>query len=180
MYRSDRQGIPADHVTSAIGAIGSARSLRTARSVLIFIAVVAALVGFFALVLIHQARPEVVLVLGAPGIWMGSLWYVERRALDREVHEARVRLLDARGRQRRRVPRDLHGSAQQRTITLRIRLASMPTESTSADDRERLEQLGRELDDAIAATRSVTRAGSPELRRQFGVPSWLRSSASTS
>src|SRR5690349_16713124 len=180
MYRSDHGGINADQVTSAIGAVGSARSLRTARSVLIFIAVVAALVGFFALVIIHQARPEVVLVLGATGIWMGSLWYVERRSLDRELHEARVRLLDARDRERLRVQRDLHDSAQQRIISTRIRLGSMASESTSADDRERLEQLGRELDDALADIRSVTRAGSPELLARFGVPSCLRSAASTS
>ncbi|MFL5686831.1 MAG: sensor histidine kinase [Chloroflexota bacterium] len=180
MYLSDRGGIRTDRVTPAIGAVGSARSLRTARSLLIFAAVVATLVGFIALVAIHHARPEIILMLAAAGVWLATLWYVERRSLDRELQQARVRLLDASDRERLRVQRDLHDGAQQRLISVRINLGLLSAASASPDERERLAQLGWELEDALADIRSVTRAGSPDLLARFGVPSCLRSAASTS
>jgi len=179
MYLSGRGGVRADQVTPGIGAVGSARSLRTARTLLVFVALVATIVGFIALVAIHHARPEIILMLAAAGVWLGSLWYVERRSLDRELQQTRVRLLDASDRERLRVQRDLHDSAQQRLISVRIRLGLLASAAASADERERLEQLGQELDDALADIRSVTRAGSPELLARFGVPSCLRSAAST-
>jgi len=180
MYLSGRGEVRADQVTPGIGAVGSARSLRTARTLLVFVALVATIVGFIALVAIHHARPEIILMLAAAGVWLGSLWYVERRSLDRELQQTRVRLLDASDRERLRVQRDLHDSAQQRLISVRIRLGLLASAAASADERERLEQLGQELDDALADIRSVTRAGSPELLARFGVPSCLRSAASTS
>jgi signal transduction histidine kinase len=180
MYLSGRGGVRADQVTPGIGAVGSARSLRTARTLLVFVALVATIVGFIALVAIHHARPEIILMLAAAGVWLGSLWYVERRSLDRELQQTRVRLLDASDRERLRVQRDLHDSAQQRLISVRIRLGLLASAAASADERERLEQLGQELDAALADIRSVTRAGSPELLARFGVPSCLRSAASTS
>ena len=180
MYLSGRGGVRADQVTPGIGAVGSARSLRTARTLLVFVALVATIVGFIALVAIHHARPEIILMLAGAGVWLGSLWYVERRSLDRELQLTRVRLLDASDRERLRVQRDLHDSAQQRLISVRIRLGLLASAAASADERERLEQLGQELDAALADIRSVTRAGSPELLARFGVPSCLRSAASTS
>ena len=180
MYLLGRGGVRADQVTPGIGAVGSARSLRTARTLLVFVALVATIVGFIALVAIHHARPEIILMLAGAGVWLGSLWYVERRSLDRELQLTRVRLLDASDRERLRVQRDLHDSAQQRLISVRIRLGLLASAAASADERERLEQLGQELDDALADIRSVTRAGSPELLARFGVPSCLRSAASTS
>ena len=180
MYLSGRGGVRADQVTPGIGAVGSARSLRTARTLLVFVALVATIVGFIALVAIHHARPEIILMLAGAGVWLGSLWYVERRSLDRELQLTRVRLLDASDRERLRVQRDLHDSAQQRLISVRIRLGLLASAAASADERERLEQLGQELDDALVDIRSVTRAGSPELLARFGVPSCLRSAASTS
>ena len=178
MYVTDR-GVRAERPPAAIGA-GGARWLRTAYSLLIFAAVVATFVGFFALVAIHDARPEIMLTLLAAGLWLASLWYVERRAFDRELQEARVRLLDASDRERSRVQRDLHDSAQQRLISVRIRLGLLADATDSAAERAKLQELGRELDDALADIRSVTRAGSPELLARFGVPSCLRSAASTS
>jgi len=180
MYLSGRGGVRADQVTPGIGAVGNARSLRTARTLLVFVALVATIVGFIALVAIHHARPEIILMLAGAGVWLGSLWYVERRSLDRELQLTRVRLLDASDRERLRVQRDLHDSAQQRLISVRIHLGLLASAAASADERERLEQLGQELDDALVDIRSVTRAGSPELLARFGVPSCLRSAASTS
>jgi signal transduction histidine kinase len=180
MYLSGRGGVRADQVQPGIGAVGNARSLRTARTILVLVALVATAVGFIALVAIHHARPEIILLLAAAGVWLASLWYVERRSLDRELQQARVRLLDARDRERLRLQRDLHDSAQQRLISVRIRLGSLASAAATLEERERFDQLGRELEDALAEIRSVTRAGSPELLARFGVPSCLRSAASTS
>src|SRR6188472_1769930 len=108
MYLSGRGGVRADQVPPGIGAVGNARSLRTARTILVLVALVATAVGFIALVAIHHARPEIILLLAAAGLWLASLWYVERRSLDRELQQARVRLLDARDRERLRLQRDLH------------------------------------------------------------------------
>ena len=174
MYLSGRGGVRADQVPPGIGAVGNTRSLRTARTFLVLVAIVATVVGFIALVAIHHARPEIILLLAAAGLWLASLWYVERRSLDRELQQARVRLLDARDRERLRLQRDLHDSAQQRLISVRIRLGSLASAAATLEERERFDQLGRELEDALADIRSVTRAGSPELLARFGVPSCLQ------
>ncbi|HET9083932.1 MAG TPA: ATP-binding protein [Candidatus Limnocylindrales bacterium] len=180
MHVTDRTGIRESRIARAIGVSGNERALRTARSLLIFLAVVATFVGFIALVAVHHARPEIIVMLAAAGLWLGSLWYVERRSLDRELQQTRVRLLDARDRERLRVQRDLHDSAQQRLISVRIHLGLLADAATSPEERQTLDELGRELEDALADIRSVTRAGSPELLARFGVPSCLRSAASTS
>jgi signal transduction histidine kinase len=180
MYPSGRGGVRADQVRSGIAAIANARSLRTARSLLVFVALVATVAGFMALIAIHHARPEIILMLAAAGMWLASLWYVEHRSLDKELQRARVRLLDASDRERLRVQRDLHDSAQQRLVSVRIRLGLLASAASSPEERDRLDQLGRDLEDALADIRSVTRAGSPELLARFGVPSCLRSAASTS
>src|SRR4029078_11231793 len=113
MYLSGRGGVRADQVTPGIGAVENARSLRTARTLLVFVALVGTILGFTAFVAIHHARPEIILMLAAAGVWLGSLWYVERRSLDRELQQTRVRLLDARDRERLRRQRDVTHSALQ-------------------------------------------------------------------
>ncbi|HET8785558.1 MAG TPA: ATP-binding protein [Candidatus Limnocylindrales bacterium] len=147
---------------------------------LMFAAVGATGVGLVTLILVHGPRLDVTLLLGATAVWLVTLWYVGRRSLDHDLQVARVRLLGARDTERLRIQRDLHDSAQQRLISVRIRLGVMADSTTSPEDRQRLEQLGRELDDALAEIRSVTHAGSPELLARFGVPTCLRSAASTS
>jgi signal transduction histidine kinase len=170
----------ADSLTTPIGGAASRRSLRTARSLLIIVAVIAAVAALLALVASGQARPEMVLMLTAAAIWLGSLWYVEWRTLGRELQTARVRLIDAGDAERLRIQRDLHDSAQQRLISVRIRLGLLADAASSSDERDRLQQLGRDLEDALSDIRSVTRAGSPELLARYGVPSCLRSAASGS
>jgi signal transduction histidine kinase len=112
--------------------------------------------------------------------WLASLWYVERRSLTNDLRIARVRWLDAGDVERLRIQRDLHDSVQQRLVSVRIRLGLLADSASSAEERERLQQLGRDLEDALADIRSVTRTGSPELLARYGVPSCLRSAASTS
>jgi signal transduction histidine kinase len=179
MHVVEGRQLHADNVSPG-GVAGRVRSLRTARSVLMLGAIGATVVGFVTLILVHGPRPEITLLLGAAAVWLVSLWYVERRSLDHDLQIARVRLLGARDMERLRIQRDLHDSAQQRLISVRIHLGLIAASTPSAEERQRLEQLGRELDDALAEIRSVTRAGSPELLAKFGVPTCLRSAASTS
>jgi signal transduction histidine kinase len=167
-------------LTPGIPAAASHRSLATARSLLILVAVMATMSASAALVVAPGARPEIVLLLAAAAIWLVSLWYVERRAFEKELRSARVRLLDAGDAERLRIQRDLHDSAQQRLISVRIRLGLLAGSAATTEERQRLDQLGRDLEDALVDIRSVTRAGSPELLAKFGVPSCLRSAASAS
>ena len=179
MHAVDRPQLPVDHLAPGL-AVASGRSLRTARSILMLVAVAATGIGLLALVLTRNTRPEITLLLGAAAVWLVSLWYVERRSLDQDLQVTRVRLLGARDTERMRIQRDLHDSAQQRLVSARIHLGLMAASTTSDEDRRQLEELGRELDDALADIRSVTRAGSPDLLARFGVPTCLRSAASTS
>jgi signal transduction histidine kinase len=170
----------AEPISKALATTASRRSLRTARFLLVVIAFLATATAMVALVALHRAPPEVVLLLIVAAIWLGSLWYVERRTLDRELQLARVRLLDAGDTERLRIQRDLHDSAQQRLISVRIRLGLLADSTGSPEERLQFQQLGHDLEDALADIRSVTRAGSPELLAKFGVPSCLRSAASNS
>jgi signal transduction histidine kinase len=179
MHAVDRRQLQAERSVPG-STVGSDRSLRTARSILMLVAIAATGTGLLALVLLHNTHPEITVLLGAAAIWLVSLWYVERRSLDHDLQVTRVRLLGARDMERLRIQRDLHDSAQQRLISVRIHLGLLAASTTSDDERQRLERLGLEVDDALVEIRSVTRAGSPELLSRFGVPACLRSAASTS
>ena len=179
MHPVERRQLHADHLSSG-GAVAPARSLRTARSMIMLAAAAATALGLVTLIFVHGARLEITLLLGAAAVWLVTLWYVGRRSLDHDLQVARVRLLGARDMERMRIQRDLHDGAQQRLVSVRIHLGLMAASTTSAEERQRLEQLGKELDNALAEIRSVTRAGSPELLARFGVATCLRSAASTS
>ena len=108
----------------------------------------------------------------------GLLWVrLERGTLERELHEARVRALDAIDLERQRLRRDLHDSAQQRLVSVRIHLSLLAGRSVGASDRESLDRLGGEIDAALEDIRTVTLEGAPLLLFQAGVPGALRSIA---
>ena len=71
-------------------------------------------------VLQAPAAPAVLLV----SLWLGGMaWALVRTAgLQRDLRQARVRALDAADLERRRIQRDLHDSAQQRLVSVRIQL----------------------------------------------------------
>jgi len=119
---------------------------------------------------------------GAPAVlllalWVGGMvWVLVRTAgLQRQLRQARVRALDARDLERRRIQRDLHDSAQQRLVSVRIQLGLLAERAASDDDRASIDQLGRGLEDALADIRSVTRDGAPRTLAGFGVAEALRS-----
>ena len=94
----------------------------------------------------------------------GAIWMrLEIRPLERDLRRARVRALDAVDVERQRIQRDLHDSAQQRLVSVRIHLGLLAQAAGTATEREAIERLGRELDAALAEIRDVTRDGSPQL-----------------
>jgi len=143
---------------------------------------VVALVGLaitpFALLAMLADTPLqlLLLVLSVGGI----LWLRWRSvALEDDLRQARVRALDAADLERQRIQRDIHDSAQQRLVSVRIHLGLLAHDAPPAE-RTAIEDLGRDLDAALADIRSATRQENPELLRQNGVVDSLRSVAAHS
>jgi signal transduction histidine kinase len=108
----------------------------------------------------------------------GLIWLrLESLSLERDLRRARVRALDAVDLERQRIQRDLHDSAQQRLVSIRIHMGLLAQEAATESDRIAIEQLGTDLDAALADIRNVTRDGSPELLLRNGVADSLKSVA---
>jgi len=151
------------------------RSLRLFRRFLVVgaIAFVAVPVALFA---VFEGTPLQFLPLA---LTIGGLIWLrfESLRLERDLRRARVRGLDAIDLERVRIQRDLHDSAQQRLVSIRIHLGLLARNAAAAEDREAIEQLGRDLDAALADIRNVTRDGSPELLLRNGIVESIRSAA---
>jgi signal transduction histidine kinase len=102
-----------------------------------------------------------------------TLLAVENGALEGELRESRARILEAGHAERRRIERDLHDSAQQRLVALRIHLALVNERLEGPEDRELVESLGVEVDEAIEQLRDVARGVYPQLVGQLGLPAAL-------
>jgi len=112
---------------------------------------------------------------------LGLLWVrMERGSLEQELREARVRALDAIDLERQRLQRDLHDSAQQRLVSVRIHLGLLADGSQGTALRDSLDRLGSDIDAALDDIRTVTLEGAPLLLFQAGVPGALRSVAAHS
>lgn len=106
-------------------------------------------------------------------IWLGLVSI----SLERDLRAARARSLDAVDVERQRIQRDLHDSAQQRLVSVRIHMGLLAERATSDEERAAIEQLGDDLDAALADIRSVTRDGGPELLLRTGVAESLKAVA---
>jgi signal transduction histidine kinase len=98
-----------------------------------------------------------------------TLVAVENGALEGELRASRARIVEAGDAERRRIERDLHDSAQQRLVALRIHLALVGEKLERPDEREMLDTLGVEVDEAIEELRDVARGLYPQLAGPFGV-----------
>jgi signal transduction histidine kinase len=98
-----------------------------------------------------------------------TLLAVENGGLEGELRASRARILQAGHEARRRIERDLHDSAQQRLVALRIHLELAGGSSESAEHRAVLERLGTEVDEAIDELRDVAHGLHPEVLAQAGV-----------
>ena len=120
-------------------------------------------------------RPPLIALVFAVSLGLMVDLYLEGRANDRELRSARVALLDARDNERLRIQRDLHDSAQQRLVSVRVHLGLLADASDRSADRASIDQLGQELDTALAEIGAVTRNEYPQMLRLQGLAPSLRS-----
>jgi len=97
---------------------------------------------------------------------------VARLARESDRTRERRRIVEAIDSERLRIQRDLHDTAQQRIVSVRIRLGSLA--ETPQLDRSAIRSVGHELDAALAEIRAVTVSNSPDLLWRDGLPAALR------
>jgi signal transduction histidine kinase len=137
--------------------------------------------GRAAVAIVHDAQlaeePELLRAAGAIALlaqenaqletaWNGSL---------RQLRNSRRRLVAASEGERRKLERDLHDGAQQRLVSLRIRLA-IAREQASADPAvsARLGELEGDLDEAIQELRDLAHGIFPSVLADRGLVPALR------
>jgi len=106
----------------------------------------------------------------------------EVEAATRELRSSRARIAASADRERRRIERDLHDGAQQRLVALRIEL-ELAEELVRRDPEEgvgRLQELEREVDEALEELRSLAHGVYPPLLADQGLAEALRAAAARS
>jgi signal transduction histidine kinase len=103
---------------------------------------------------------------------------VENGHLEGELRTSLKRLAAAGDDERRRIARDLHDSAQQRLVTLRIHLSLAGDWLDRPEEQAMIEELGHEVDEALTELRNVTYGFYPPVLSQYGIASALRSASS--
>ena len=93
---------------------------------------------------------------------------------DAELQASRRRIATASATERRRIERDLHDSAQQQLVALRIHL-DRASERLGRD--EELEQVGLGLEQALHEIRAIAHGAYPALLRDFGLGAALTEAA---
>jgi signal transduction histidine kinase len=154
------------------------RELPAARWILASALAVAAVAVFFmAPDWVVVGRPSLLALVLAISVGLLAFLQLESRVLQRDLRAARVRAVDSRDMERQRIQRDLHDSAQQRLVSVRIHLGLLADAAEDPAERARTEQLGMDLDTALAEIAAVTRDGYPQLLLLRGVAPSLRSAA---
>jgi len=104
-----------------------------------------------------------------------TLLAVEQGHLETAFHELEGRVAEAGDEERRRIQRDLHDSAQQRLIALRVHveLASEKLD-IGPDERALVERISHELDESLDELRTIARGRDPVYLERYGVGSALR------
>jgi signal transduction histidine kinase len=100
---------------------------------------------------------------------------LETRMLATELRSSRAQVLEAADAERQRIGRDLHDSAQQRLVALRVHLSLTRDRLDRPEDRALLDELGRELDAALEELRSVAQGLYPVTLAHYGLTEALRS-----
>jgi signal transduction histidine kinase len=163
---------------SGIGRSLPWRELPAARWILASaLAVVAVAIFFISPEWVVVGRPSLLALVLAIAVGLLAWLQLESRVLQRDLRSARVRSVDARDMERQRIQRDLHDSAQQRLVSVRIHLGLLAERAADASERDAIEHLGHDLDLALREIGAVTRDGTPELLRLNGLGASLRSAA---
>jgi signal transduction histidine kinase len=103
-----------------------------------------------------------------------TLLAVETGRLEGELRASQARALAAADAERRRIGRDLHDTAQQRLVALRVHLG-LAGARLQPEELPIVEQLERELDAALDELQNVTRGIYPHALAQYGLAAALRS-----
>ncbi len=91
-----------------------------------------------------------------------------------ELDDLRAAVGEAAEAARTQIGRDLHDSAQQRLIALRIHVEVARERVDRPDDQRILDEIGAELETALAEVRSVAHLDGPTDLRAHGLPVALR------
>lgn len=103
-----------------------------------------------------------------------TLLAVETGRLEGELRASQARALAAADAERRRIGRDLHDTAQQRLVALRVHLG-LAGDRLQPEELPIVEQLERELDAALDELQNVARGIYPHALAQYGLAAALRS-----
>jgi signal transduction histidine kinase len=106
-----------------------------------------------------------------------TLLAVENGHLEGELRASRGRIIEAGHEARKRMERDLHDSAQQRLVALRVHLTLTSEQLERDGDRAMLDRLGVEVDETIDELRDLAHGLYPQILPQMGVGPALRSIA---
>lgn len=101
---------------------------------------------------------------------------VAQGALEGELRSSRARIVEAGDVARRRIERDIHDSAQQRLVALRIHL-ELAGSNLDREQRDIVARLGDEVDEAIDDLRAVASGVYPAVLTDNGVVAALSSVA---
>ena len=133
----------------------------------------------------HEGRPVAAMTTGEAlgdhpellaAAAQATLIAVRTGHLEGELRDSRRRLLDAGTTERRRIQRDLHDSAQQRLVALRVHLELAAADLDGPpESRAALRGLGAEVDEALAEVRRVASGLYPLVLERHGVVPALRS-----
>jgi signal transduction histidine kinase len=91
------------------------------------------------------------------------------------LRDSRRRLVEAGNAERHRIERDLHDSAQQRLVALRVNLALVSERLDGPSERAALDALGDEVEEALADVRRVAHGLYAPTLDRYGVAEALRS-----
>jgi signal transduction histidine kinase len=94
---------------------------------------------------------------------------IENGALEGELRASRARLLEVSQAERERIQRELHDSAQQRLLALRIHLTLAGEKLEHREDRAVLQRLDDEVELAIEELRGVAHGSVPPILRAQGL-----------
>jgi signal transduction histidine kinase len=103
----------------------------------------------------------------------------ELRRQAAQLRDSRARVVAAADSERRRIERDIHDGAQQQLIALaaNLRVARELAGSDHAASQALLEQIGRDIHDALEGIRSLARGIYPPLLLDAGLAPALRAAA---
>jgi signal transduction histidine kinase len=111
----------------------------------------------------------------AEGLAGTALMVLENAQLVKELQASRARIVATAQRERLRLERDLHDSAQQRLFAIQVKLAAMRSRSLDSQLIEALDELVDDVAAVAEECRDLAHGLYPPALREFGLTEALRS-----